>query len=259
MPALRVLAVDDEPLALRRIELAIAEMIDVVLIGKARSADEGLELIRTHRPDVLLLDIQMSNRDGFDLIQQLDEATAPLVVFVTAHEAFAIRAFEVGALDYVLKPVEFDRLRAALVRARDALALADRASRTAELRALVGELRREASGAPAYATGFWAERKGEHVRAAVEHIHWMEADRDYVRLHTRSGPYLIRGPLSTIQEELDPQQFVRIRRSALVRTDRIRSIRNRGYGDFRITLSSGEELRVGKTYLKNIRALLDKR
>lgn len=259
MPALRVLAVDDEPLALRRIELAIAEMVDVVLVGQARSAGEGLELIRAQRPDVVLLDIQMSNLDGFELVANLDEATAPLVIFVTAHEAFAVRAFEVGALDYVLKPLEFDRLRAALDRASETLALADRARNTGELRALIETLRRETSGGPAYATGFWVERKGEHVRASVQHIDWMEADRDYVRLHTRDGPYLMRGPLGAIQDELDPSQFVRIRRSALVRTDRIRSIRNRGYGDFRVTLSSGDELRVGKTYVKDIRALLDAR
>jgi DNA-binding LytR/AlgR family response regulator len=259
MPALRVLAVDDEPLALRRVELALAEMIDVVLVGKARSGREGLELIRSQRPDVVLLDIQMANLSGFELIEALDDATAPLIVFVTAHETFAVRAFEVGAVDYVLKPLEFDRLRAALVRARDTLALADQAGRTTELRALVGQLRGEMDEAPAYATGFWVERKGEHVRASVQHIDWMEADRDYVRLHTRDGPYLMRGPLSTIQEDLDPDQFIRIRRSAVVRKDRIKSIRNRGYGDFRIMLTSGEELRVGKTYVKDVRALLDRK
>lgn len=259
MPALRVLAVDDEPLALRRVEIAVAEMVDVALVGQARSGKEGLELVQSLRPDVLLLDIQMSNLDGFELIEQLDEATAPLIIFVTAHENFALRAFEVGAVDYVLKPLEFDRLRAALVRARDTLAVADQARRAAELRVLVGTLRGEMADEPAYATGFWIERKGEHIRTSVQHIEWMEADRDYVRLHTRDGQFLMRGPLSTIQEELDPSQFIRIRRSALVRTDRIKSIRNRGYGDFRILMASGEELRVGKTYVADVRRLLDKR
>jgi len=259
MSTLRVLAVDDEPLALRRVELALAEMVDVALVGQARSGKEGLELVRELRPDVLLLDIQMSNLDGFGLIEELDERNAPLVIFVTAHETFALRAFEVGAVDYVLKPLEFDRLRAALVRARDVRALADQAQRAAELRVLVRSLRGEMSDEPAYATGFWIERKGEHVRTSVQHIEWMEADRDYVRLHTRDGPFLMRGPLSTVQAELDPSQFIRIRRSALVRTDRIKSIRNRGYGDFRILMASGEELRVGKTYVADVRRLLDKR
>lgn len=258
MSALRVLAVDDEPLALRRVELALAEMVDVTLVGQARSGKEGLELVQSLRPDVLLLDIQMSNLDGFGLIEELDPETAPLVIFVTAHENFALRAFEVGAVDYVLKPLEFDRLRAALVRARDVRALADQAQRAAELRVLVRSLRGEMTDEP-YATGFWIERKGEHIRTSVQHIEWMEADRDYVRLHTRDGPLLMRGPLSTIQAELDPNQFIRIRRSALVRTDRIKSIRNRGYGDFRILMASGEELRVGKTYVADVRRLLDKR
>lgn len=259
MSPLRVLAVDDEPLALRRVELALVEMLDVVLVGKARSGREALDLLRAHRPDVVLLDIQMSNLDGFELLEQLADEEMPLVVFVTAHETFALRAFEVGAVDYVLKPVEFDRLRAALVRARATLALADQARRAAELRVLVRSLRGEMADQPTYATGFWVERKGEHVRASIQNIDWLEADRDYVRLHTRDGPFLMRGPLSTIQEELDPNQFIRIRRSALVRTDRIRSIRNRGYGDFRVMLASGEELRVGKTYVADVRRLLDKR
>jgi DNA-binding LytR/AlgR family response regulator len=231
----------------------------VLLVGQARSGREGLELVRAQRPDVLLLDIQMSNLDGFELIEQLEGDKPPLVVFVTAHEHFAIRAFEVGAVDYVLKPLEFDRLRAALARARDTLALADQAQRAADLRILVRSLRGELPEEPAYASGFWVERKGEHVRTSVQHIEWMEADRDYVRLHTRDGPFLMRGPLGAIQEQLDPAQFIRIRRSALVRTDRIKSIRNRGYGDFRILLTSGEELRVGKTYVKDVRTLLDRR
>jgi DNA-binding LytR/AlgR family response regulator len=259
MLPLRVLAVDDEPLALRRVELALAEMADVALVGQARSGAEGLDLVRTLRPDVLLLDIQMSNLDGFGLLEQLPHEDAPLVVFVTAHEAFALRAFEVGAIDYVVKPLAFDRLRAALVRARAALHQADQARRAADLRLLVRTLRSEMGDQPAYATGFWAERKGEHLRASVQNIDWLEADRDYVRLHTRDGPLLMRGPLSTIQEALDPTQFIRIRRSALVRTDKIQSIRNRGYGDVRVTLASGEELRVGKTYVTDVRRLLDQR
>lgn len=260
MSTLRVLAIDDEPLALRRVEIAVADMPDVKLVGQARSGAEGLALVQTLKPDVVLLDIQMSNLDGFELIERLADEGAPQVVFVTAHEAFAVRAFEVGAVDYVLKPLEFERLRAALARARRALAAADADMRAAELRSLVRALREEAANAePAYATGFWVERRGEHVRAQAHHIDWMEADRDYVRLHTRDGPCLMRGPLATVQAELDPGQFVRIRRSAVVRTDRIRSIRNRGYGDVRVLLSSGEELRVGKTYLREVRRLLERR
>lgn len=137
MSHLRVLAVDDEPLALRRVELAVSEMVDVTLVGQARSGAEGLELVRALRPDVLLLDIHMSNLDGFELIEQLDGHGAPFVIFVTAHEKFALRAFEVGAIDYVLKPLEFERLRAALGRAREKRALADQAQRAAELRVLV--------------------------------------------------------------------------------------------------------------------------
>lgn len=257
---LSVIAVDDEALALRRLEIAISQMPDASLIGKARSGREGLELIRQLRPDVVLLDIQMSGFGGFDLVDSLAPDEVPLIIFVTAFESFAARAFEVSAVDYVLKPVEFDRLSAALTRARRNLHLATSEQRASELREVVAQLRgrNEAEAEPdeKYAKEFWAQRRGDFVRVPVDQLDWVEAERDYVRLHARGQSYMLRGTLATMESRLDPDVFVRIRRSALIRADRIEAIRKPNYGDYRVVLTSGQELRVGKTYLRAIRGLM---
>lgn len=257
---LAVIAVDDEALALRRLEIAISQMPDVSLIGMARNGREGLDLIRKLRPDVVLLDIQMPGFSGFDLLDGLEPNEIPQIIFVTAFESFAARAFEVSAIDYVLKPVEFDRLNAALTRARRNLHLASSERRVSELREVVAQLRGDSAADEEhdaqYAREFWAQRRGEFVRVPVDQLDWVEAERDYVRLHARGQSYMLRGTLATMEARLDPEAFVRIRRSALIRTDRIASVRKPNYGDYRVVLSSGQELRVGKTYLRSIRSLL---
>jgi DNA-binding LytR/AlgR family response regulator len=257
MASLRVVAVDDEALALRRLEIALEQTPGADLVGVAMSGEEGLALIAAARPDVVLLDIQMANLDGFELVERLCGDHVPLVIFVTAFPGFAMRAFEVSAVDYILKPVEFHRLRSALERARTTLRLVDAERRAAELRVLVEALREEAAaeGGESYVTELWAERRGDLTRILVDQIDWIEADHDYVRLHARGGAFLTRGPLGELQARLDPARFVRVRRSALVRIEAIAAIRNRGYGDCRVLLSSGSEIKVGKTYLREVRAL----
>ncbi|WP_269713799.1 LytR/AlgR family response regulator transcription factor [Caulobacter sp. NIBR2454] len=257
---LSVVAVDDEALALRRLEIAISQMADAELIGKARSGRDGMELIRRLKPDVVLLDIQMSGFGGFDLLDSLEPEELPLVIFVTAFESFAARAFEVSAVDYVLKPVEFERLSAALARARRNLQLASSEQRARELRDVVAHLRgHNDAGAErdeTFAREFWAQRRGDFVRVPVEHLDWIEAERDYVRLHARGQAYILRATLANMASRLDPALFVRIRRSALIRADRIEAVRKPNYGDYRVVLTSGQELRVGKTYLKSVRDLI---
>lgn len=260
MPPLRVLAVDDEELALRRIELALAQMPDAILVGRAFSGAEGAELVAALRPDVVLLDVEMANLGGFEMLEHLRQTDAPLVIFVTAFEAYAARAFRVRAIDYVLKPVDFTRLQEALQRARHTLHLTAAERQAAELRNVVTALQREREPVdPRFTREFWADRRGELVRVHVHQVEWLEAEGDYVRLHADTGSFLIRGPLGDIEAGLDPRSFVRVRRSALVRIDRIRAIRQKQYGDCRIVLTSGAEVRVGKTYLPVVRELSARR
>ena len=254
----RIFAVDDEPLALRRIELLLGRISGVELVGKALSGADALDAIDDLRPDVLLLDIKMAGLTGFDVVERLSGPYVPLVIFVTAFDKFASKAFEIGAVDYVLKPVEYDRLSAALERARRSLSAIDAEDRLAELRDVVAALREQSGAAESkrYESEIWAERRNEFVRIRVDDLDWVAAERDYVRLHAAGQSYLLRETLSSLEARLDPDDFVRVRRSALVRTDRITGIRKAGYGDFRIGLTDGSEIRVGRTYVAKIRKLI---
>jgi DNA-binding LytR/AlgR family response regulator len=257
-PPLRVLAVDDEALALRRIEIAMSRIPEVDLIGTARGGREGLELVERLKPDVLLLDINMAGFGGFDVVEGLNAANAPLVIFVTAFDQYAVRAFQVSAVDYLLKPLEFDRLRAALDKARTTLRLIDAEERAAELKELVSNLRqhRDTKDDSRYETEIWAPRGSGFERVLVSDINWVEAERDYVHLRTGIRSYLLRETMNGIQARLDPDMFIRVHRSALVRIDRIGSIRRPGYGRFSLQLTSGEEVPVGRTYVKQIKKLI---
>jgi len=255
---LKILAVDDEPLALKRVQLLLARVPGTELVGTSSSVPEALLAIDAHRPDVVLLDIKMAGQTGFDLVDNFSGTYVPQVIFVTAFDEFATRAFEVGAVDYVLKPVELTRFTAAIEKARKALAVQDAEERLEELRHVVAALRAQArtSEAKRYETEIWAERRNEFVRISISDLDWVEAERDYVRLHAAGQSYLLRDTISAVQGRLDPDLFIRVRRSALVRIDRVTGIRKAGYGDFRIRLASGNEVRVGRTYVKHIRSLI---
>lgn len=258
MTPLRVLAVDDEALALRRIEIAMSKVRDAELIGTARGGREGLDLVGELRPDILLLDINMAGFGGFDVVDGLDPAHAPLVIFVTAFDQYAVRAFQVSAVDYLLKPLEFDRLQAAMDKARTTLRLIDAEDRASELKDLVAALRqhRDRDEPSRYETEIWAPRGSGFERVLVDDLVWIEAERDYVQLRTAARAYLIRETMNGMESRLDPAVFIRVHRSALVRIDRIGSIRRPGYGRFSLQLTSGEEVPVGRTYVKSIKRLL---
>jgi DNA-binding LytR/AlgR family response regulator len=238
MTVLRLFAVDDEPLALRRIELLLRQVQGVELVGTAESAEDAIRRLGEVRPDVLLLDVQMGGLDGFELIDAMGGRPLPQLIFITAHDAFAARAFSVSATDYLVKPVELDRLRAALEKAR-------RVRRMCEL-----------EGGESQAKDLWVEKRGEMVRLSLDDVDWVRAERDYVLLHAGGNPYLLRHTMAGIEERLGRSDFLRIHRSALVRRERIAAIRRAGPRDILVQLATGEELRVGRTYLKRVRAML---
>ncbi len=258
---LRVVAVDDEALALRRIEILLSAIPDVELAGTAADGEEALELIERLRPHVVLLDVRMGEMSGFEVVERLAGPQAPLVIFTTAFDRYAIRAFKVSATDYLLKPIELDRMKAAFEKARWSLAAKEAEMRAAELLQIVEALREQdhTTETRRYDTELWATRRDEVVRVPVVELDWIEAERDYVRLHIGDQSYLLRETMLALQERLDPRKFVRIRRSALVRVDRITGIRRVSYGDFRVLLSSGGEVRVGRTYVKQIRHMISSR
>lgn len=256
---LRILAVDDEPLALRRLEIILSRMAGATLVGRARSGEEALALIAAVAPDVLLLDIRMAGMDGFDIAEALAGGPAPQIIFVTAFDAFAPRAFDVSAVDYVLKPVEFDRLAAALDKARARMAATDAVERVDELSALLATLRASRPAVdptPRYESEFWVQHRGEFVRLFAHDIEWIAAERDYVLLHAHGRAYLLRETMAGIGTRLDPDAFLRIHRSAIVQTAQIAGVRALAYGHVQVVLASDEKLRVGRTYVKAVRDLI---
>ncbi|MET0338757.1 MAG: LytTR family DNA-binding domain-containing protein [Caulobacter sp.] len=259
MSNLTVVAVDDEALALRRLEVAIGRMADVTWLGGARGGREAVEMVKRLKPDLLLLDIEMSSFGGFEVLSALAPDTAPLVIFVTAYDAFAVKAFEVAAVDYVLKPVELPRLAEAIERARERRSMIGSARTANQLADTLSKLRAESQAAPQshLPTDIWAEHLRDTVRVRVDQLEWVESERDYVRLYVRDQSYMLRSTLTDFQTLLDPSIFMRVRRSALIRTERIKAIRKHGYGDWRVILVDGREVRVGKTYLQAVRDYMD--
>lgn len=256
---LRVLIVDDEPLARRRMATMLAQMANVEMVGEAEDGDVALALIDDRRPDVVLLDIQMPGRNGFELLAALKGPQVPVVIFVTAFNRYAVQAFEVSAVDYLLKPLIFERVREALDRARAVLRNRDASTRLAEMNAVISALRAESdkqAAAAGYESEFWLQRRGEYVRVPAGRVDRVEAERDYVKLHAGSDAFLLRETMSRMEERLDPDQFIRIHRSAIVRKGLISAIRQAGFGAVNVALSDGAELRIGRSYVRRVRELL---
>jgi DNA-binding LytR/AlgR family response regulator len=257
MTALRVIAIDDEPLALRRLEWCLQDVPDVALVGKTGNPQRGLELIRTLAPDVVLLDVEMPELSGFELIDALgtlDAAPMPEIVFVTAFDHFAVKAFAVSVVDYLLKPVERNRLIEALERARVRRELRDAQARVQELREIIDNLRvdRRSDSQKRYETELWIREGDARVRVPVEMIERLEADGDYVRLHVGQRVRLMRARLGDLAERLDPARFVRVHRSEIVRHDLISAIRRHESGRTFAVLAGGREVPVSRRYVSRV-------
>ncbi|MBS0363070.1 MAG: response regulator transcription factor [Proteobacteria bacterium] len=266
---MKVLIVDDEPLARRRLEILLREQPGIELAGAAADGAVAQRLIAELSPDVVLLDIKMPGLTGLEVLDAVKASRAkggngdngaPIVIFVTAFDRFALDAFDRAAFDYLLKPVEPARLAQALGRAREALAEKAAAERTHELEEILRNLR---SGAlPAVATppdtGFereiWIQERGGRTSLPVAAIDWVAAERDYVRIHAGSRSFLVRLSIGSLAERLDPKLFLRIHRSSLVRADRIVRIRHAG-GRGAVVLSTGAEIAVSRRHMGALKTL----
>ena len=252
---IRAAIVDDEPLARRRLRRTLARIPEIDVVGEAGNAQEAAELIADQAPNLLLLDIQMPNGSGFELLEELD-GPAPAVVFVTAYDQYAIAAFEARAVDYVLKPVEFERLAMAVERARGVVERQEQEQRLAELQSVVGALRGALHAQTERNASFWVSSRGETHRICASEIVWIQAERDYVRIHTDGRSYLYHESLAALAERLDPASFVRVHRSAIIHRQRVRSFRRGQFASLTAILDNGTEVRVGRTYEQMIRHAL---
>jgi two-component system LytT family response regulator len=249
---LRAVVVDDEPLPRQRVLDLVRADPRLDLVGEATDGRTALDVIVERVPDVVFLDIQIPELDGFQVISALDLDTLPAFVFVTAFDEYAIRAFEVDAFDYLLKPITADRFGAAVTRVMTRLERSE-PPRDAALRALAS---RAVDARPARAARFVARRGGKHYFVRADEIDWIEAVGNYVRLQTGTRSHLIRDTMKGIEAKLDPAEFVRVHRSAIVALERIESIEAREHGEYLVTMRSGTRIVSSRGYSERIREIL---
>jgi two-component system LytT family response regulator len=248
---LRVLLVDDEPLARAKLRRLLAEDDGVEIVGEAATAAEARRLIRSEAPDLLFLDVQLPGEDGFELLASLPGPGVPAVVFVTAFDQHALRAFEVHALDYLLKPFDRERLDIALERAREAIARRPNPI-DEQLRLMLGELR----GDQAYLGRFVIRGVGRILFVAAADVDWIEAAGNYVRLHAGKESHLLRETMNSLETRLDPRIFARIHRSTIVNVGRIRELHHIFHGDYSVLLKDGTRLTLSRGYREQFERLV---
>lgn len=249
---MKVLIADDEPLALARLKQALSCIPEIEVTATARSGDEALQLIRSLRPDIAILDIQMPGLDGLTVVTQLRPSDpVPEFIFVTAFTQHAVKAFELNAADYLTKPFEFERLRAAIRRALTRLDARNSDQRFAQLQILVASLQ-QASESSLHETEIWIRRSDGLHRQPLDEVDHILAQGDYVELHTRGAAYLVRDTISSLEQRIDPACFVRCHRSVIVNLAFVRGMRRRAGRKLALTLVNGKEIQVGPSYFDPI-------
>jgi two-component system LytT family response regulator len=249
---LRVVVVDDEPLVRLGLRRTLNSLPGVVLVADCRHGLEALKVIRAERPDLLLLDIQMPGLTGFDVVMALDEAERPAIIFVTAFDEFAVKAFEVQAVDYLLKPFDDQRVARAVERARERLRADRAAAGTAGLEGLVGLVNRQSP----HLERLLVKDGGRTEVIAVDEVEWFEAADNYVRVHLGRRREVVRETLGGLANRLDPARFCRVHRSAIVNLRRIRELKVLQSGDAEVVLQGGATVSVSRGFRKGLERAL---
>jgi two-component system LytT family response regulator len=247
MTPTRIIVVDDEELARHRLAEMVRAEPGVEVVAECANGRDAAEQILALRPDVVMLDVQMPEVDGFGVLERVGPARMPLVVFVTAFHEHAVRAFEVNAVDYLLKPFDARRVRHALHRAVERLAHERDGAAPARMEALLRQWQGERAPAPVR-TRFMVPDGSGFVMVQTADIRWIAAEDHYLRLHLADGSRLVRGTLAAAEAALDPARFVRIHRGTLVNLDHVARVRPWFAGDAILTLRDGAELKLSRTY-----------
>jgi two-component system LytT family response regulator len=270
---IRVLVVDDEPIARRRVRRLLRLEPDVDVVDEVGSGSEAIDAIRKDRPDLVLLDVQMPDVDGFGVVGALGAEQMPPTIFVTAYNEYAVRAFDVNAIDYLLKPYDPERFRSAFQRARSHIERESSAEQGRKIRALleqvIGEDRTSAALAdrPAQPAGtmtnmprtrcldrLMVKHDGRVFFVKVSDVDWFEASGNYVRVHVGKVSHLIRETMHHIEGQLDPSMFVRIHRAVIVNIDRIKELQPWFAGDYVVILRDGRQLKLSRTYREHLQS-----
>ena len=255
---IRTVIVDDEELARRGLRALSRRCEDVELVCECRNGREAVDAIHRHRPDLVFLDVQMPGKTGFDVIGALADTQRPHVVFVTAYDKFALRAFEVHALDYLLKPVNEERFDAALARVREAMSHATDNALAQRVRQAAADLQVTAPPSVASAVDrLPIKANGRIIVIRLADIDWIEADRDYVSVHVGGGKtWLMRETIAAVELRLALSGFVRIHRSAIVNAERVKELRPRDKGEYTVVLNDGTELKLTRNYRASVERLV---
>jgi two-component system LytT family response regulator len=240
MPEIKTIIVDDEPLARRGLRQLLASHIDFKVIAESRNGVEAISAVRSLHPDLLFLDVQMPEPDGFGVLKEIGPALMPIVIFVTAYDEFAVRAFDAYALDYLVKPIQEKRFIEAVERVRERIRSNEAVAMSARLAELLEEQRREALKQRVVVP----TSSGELLLDASE-IDWIEADDYYAAIHAGNRRHLIRESLLSLEARLDPAQFVRTHRSAIVNIARVREVRNEA-SEMVLVLRDGQSVPVSR-------------
>lgn len=270
---LKTIIVDDEPLARRGLRLRLEQIEGVEVIAECGNGREGREQILELHPDVVFVDIQMPGVNGLQMVQQIPEEQLPQVVFVTAYDQYAVEAFEVNAVDYVLKPIEEERLSLALARVREKLDSADIASQREQLLEAVADLTRESpealerklaagdfhmgeGGGSHYPEKIAIKDAGRITLVPAREIDWIDAAGDYMCVHARGETHVMRITMKELEQQLDPRVFQRIHRSTIVNLSRVREICAHINGEYHLVLNNGERLKMSRSYKNKVQHFL---
>ena len=259
MTPLRVLTVDDELLALKRLRLLLQTMPHVDHVGEANNCGDAVARIHELRPNVVLLDIKMRDGTGFEVVEAVAERpNPPAIVFITAFDQFATQAFDCAIVDYLLKPVESDRLARALSRVQQRLKAIDAEQRADELHQILRNLRSgpASQGDPGYETEFWLRSSSGLVRVPVDAIDYVTSADEYISIHTPSGDHLMRGSIRQFTHRVEPGLFVRVHRRWLVKRSAIAALSTRSIGRAEVVLRNGQRLPAGRVHMKQLREMV---
>lgn len=235
-PRIRTLVVDDEPLARSNLIILLSRDPEIELVGQGNSGLEALTLIRSAKPELVFLDVQMPECDGFDVVEMLGQPLPPAIIFVTAYDQYALRAFDAGALDYLLKPFDDDRFAQALARAKER----------------IGQIRKH----PGIADRLIIKSIGQVEFVKIPDIDWIEAENYYACLHVGNKTHLLRRRMADLERELDHNRFCRIHRSSIVNLDRVRRLQINAEGEYEVLLDNNTKLRLSRSYLKQLQSHL---
>jgi len=262
---IRALIVDDEPAARDAIRSLLSGDTDIHIVGECADGRTALRAIASTSPDLLFLDVQMPEMDGFTMLRQVDPARLPVVVFVTAFDQYALRAFDVHATDYLLKPFDDDRFRDAVTRAKQSVRAGQLGRLSEELRALLDGVapaapaaRTPAPGGP-YLKRLVIKSGGRVTLLNVRDIDWIEAEGDYVKIHVAKAWHLLRETMKRLEAQFDPARFVRIHRSTIVNVERIKELQPYFRGEYVVILQDGKSLKLSRGYKEHLELVLGRK